>query len=87
MENIYVKSVTVESAQPGKLRNISSVTKAADFLANEWPGKRGRLHGLAQRACLEAEDGDATGEMAPSVFVEAAKEAEIYVENTSWVHY
>jgi hypothetical protein len=80
MENVHFKSVTVESLFPGKLRTIASVAEAAEFLLNEWPGKRGRLHGLAQQACLEAMDGSATGDMARSVFVEAAKEADIYVE-------
>ncbi|MEK1853445.1 MAG: DUF982 domain-containing protein [Phyllobacterium sp.] len=87
MENVYFKSVTVESAHPGKLRNISSVATAAEFLLNEWPGKRGRLHGLARQACLEAMDGTGTGDIARSAFLDAATEANIYVENTSWVHY
>jgi hypothetical protein len=87
MQNVYFKSVTVESAYPGKLRNISSVATAVEFLLNEWPEKRGRLHGLARQACLEALDGTVTGDMARSAFLEAAAEANIYVENTSWVHY
>jgi hypothetical protein len=80
MENVHFKSVTVESLFPNKLRTIHSVAEAAEFLLNEWPGKRGRLHGLAQQACLEAMDGSATGDMARSVFVDAAKHADIYVE-------
>jgi Protein of unknown function (DUF982) len=87
MENVYFKSVTVESAYPGKRRNISSVATAVEFLLNEWPEKRGKLHGLARQACLEALDGTVTGDMARSAFLEAAAEANIYVENTSWVHY
>jgi hypothetical protein len=82
MENVHFRSVTVESLFPDRLRAIASVAEAAEFLLNEWPGKRGRLHGLAQLACLEAMDGSATGDMARSMFIEAAKEADIYVEGS-----
>lgn len=82
MENVHFRSVTVESLFPDRLRTIASVAEAAEFLLNEWPGKRGRLHGLAQLACLEAMDGSATGDTARSVFIEAAKEADIYVEGS-----
>jgi hypothetical protein len=79
MENIHFSVVTVETSRLGQIRKITSVTQAAAFLLSEWPGNRGRLHGLARQACLEALDGTITGEMARSAFIGAAKEAGIFV--------
>lgn len=79
MENIHFSVVTVETTRLGELRKITSVTQAAAFLLSEWPGQRGRLHGLARHACLEALEGTITGEMARTAFINAAKEAGIYV--------
>jgi hypothetical protein len=78
MENIHFPAVTVETTRIGQLRNITSVTQAAAFLLSEWPGKRGRLHGLARQACLEALEGNVAGDLARTAFVDAAREADIY---------
>ncbi|QND53198.1 DUF982 domain-containing protein [Phyllobacterium sp. 628] len=85
MQNAQFKPVTVESLHSCKLRNIGSVAEAAEFLSSDWPGERGRIYLLARMACTEAMEGHATAAMARSVFVEATMEADIYVENTTWV--
>jgi hypothetical protein len=81
MENIHFSVVTVETSRLGQRRGITSVTQAAAFLLSEWPGERGRLHGLARQACLEALEGTITGEMARTAFIDAAKEAGIFVRD------
>lgn len=81
MENVHFDTVTVETDRVGQLRNITSVTEAASFLLAEWPGKRGRLHALARLACLEALERTITGDDARAAFIDAAKEAGIYIDD------
>ncbi|WP_245425171.1 DUF982 domain-containing protein [Phyllobacterium brassicacearum] len=57
---------------------LRSQRRAVAFLLSEWPGKRGRLHGLARQACLEALEGNVAGDLARTAFVDAAREADIY---------
>ena len=83
MENIHFPAVTVETTRIGQLRNITSVTQAAAFLLSEWPGERGRLHGLARQPCLEAIVGNVSADLARTAFVDAAKDADIY-KSAGW---
>ena len=83
MENIHFPAVTVETTRIGQLRNITSLTQAAAFLLSEWPGERGRLHGLARQACLEAILGNVTADLARTAIVDAAKDADIY-KSAGW---
>ncbi|MBQ9353993.1 MULTISPECIES: DUF982 domain-containing protein [unclassified Phyllobacterium] len=85
MKDAQFKPVTVESLHSFKLRNIGSVAEAAEFLSSDWPGERGRIYLLARMACNEAMEGHASPAMARSVFVQATMDADIYVENTTWV--
>jgi hypothetical protein len=85
MKDAKFKPVTVESLHSFKLRNIGSVAEAAEFLSRDWPGERGRIYLLARMACNEAMEGHASPAMARSVFVQATMDADIYVENTTWV--
>jgi hypothetical protein len=80
MPNIYFPSVTVEAAHDGKSRTITSVLQAADFLMNDWPPNRRRLHGLARQACLDALEGSLTAAEARAVFIDAARDAKILVD-------
>lgn len=63
----------------GKTRNISSVDEAAEFLLEDWPVKRSRKLTAARQACLDAIRGKITCTVARNVFIEAAKEADIYI--------
>ncbi len=79
MENADFPVVKVETGTPGEARSITSVMEAEAFLLTEWPGKRARLHGLARQACLDAMDGNTDADLARNVFIEAAKDANIYI--------
>jgi len=80
MPNIYFPSVTVEAVHDGKPRTITSVLQAADFLMDDWPPSRGRLHGLARQACLDALEGNLTGAEARAAFIDAARDAKILLD-------
>ncbi|MBZ9603246.1 DUF982 domain-containing protein [Phyllobacterium chamaecytisi] len=47
---------------------------------NDWPPERGRLHGQARQACLDALEGNLSGAEARAVFIDAAKAAGILVD-------
>lgn len=80
MPSISFPSVTVVAAHGGKPRTITSVEQAAGFLMNDWPPERGRLHGLARQACLDALEGNLSGAEARAVFIDAAREADILMD-------
>ena len=73
-------SVTVETAHGTRPQTITSVEQAADFPINDWPPERGRLHGQARQACLDALEGNLSGAEARAVFIDAAKAAGILVD-------
>jgi hypothetical protein len=72
--------VTIEPAQLGKPRNISSVTEAAEFLFMNWPHPDGAKLCIARQICFDALDGKASVAEARSAFIEAAKEAGIFLD-------
>ncbi|CAN7666801.1 DUF982 domain-containing protein [Phyllobacterium sp. LjRoot231] len=80
MPCISFPSVTVEPARGGKPCTITSIEQAAEFLTNDWPPERGRLHGLARQACLDALKGNLSGADARAVFIDAAREADILMD-------
>jgi Protein of unknown function (DUF982) len=71
--------MTVMTAHVGKMRNISSVDEAAKSLLNDWPIKRSRKFTAARQACLDALENKATATEARDAFIEAAREADIYI--------
>lgn len=74
-------NITVESVQPGKLREISSLADAASFLLSEWPNDYlGPAHSLARLACAAALDGHQSASSARKAFIDAAQDADIHVE-------
>ena len=72
--------VTIESYRLGKPKNISSVTEAAEFLLMKWPLHEGQKLKAARQRCFDALDGKASAADARSAFIEAAKEAHIFVD-------
>ncbi|UXN67473.1 DUF982 domain-containing protein (plasmid) [Phyllobacterium sp. A18/5-2] len=79
MRDLRFPCVTIETESLGGTRNISSVEEAADFLAMYWPIKTGEKFVEAKRACIDALNGRIMCTAARSAFIEAAKEADIYV--------
>ncbi|UXN59171.1 DUF982 domain-containing protein [Phyllobacterium zundukense] len=79
MRDLPFPYVTIETEPLGGTRNISSVEEAADFLEIYWPIKTGKKFVEAKQACIEALEGKIMCTAARSAFIEAAKEADIYV--------
>lgn len=71
--------VTIMTEHVGKERNISSVQEASEFLLHDWPIKNSRKLTAARQACLDALHGKITRTKARQAFIEAAREAEIYI--------
>jgi Protein of unknown function (DUF982) len=77
-------AVTIELDKSSELRNVSSVTEAADVLWMQWPKQKGKKLSAARQACLDAIEGKRTVDEARAAFVAAAKEAKILVWNSAW---
>lgn len=80
MEDKPFKEVTVMTRQLGKMKVITSIMQAAEFIVNEWPGEETERLDIAKHALLECYDGKLSPGVARMAFIEAAKEADIYVE-------
>ena len=80
MINLSFPCVTIEIRQSGKLSNIGSVPAATEFLMMNWPTHDGEKLELARKTCLKALDGMTTVTEARAAFIEAAKEAGIFVD-------
>jgi hypothetical protein len=65
--------------QIGKMHDVTSVEEAAENLAMNWPVKDGPMLSAAKQACLEALEGRITCTEARTAFIEAAREANIYI--------
>jgi hypothetical protein len=79
MRNLQFPYVTILTGDVGKMRNITSIEGAAEFLLYHWPQPSGEKLTAARKACMDALHGKITCTTARDPFIEAAKEAEIYV--------
>ncbi|MGN7772188.1 DUF982 domain-containing protein [Phyllobacterium sp. 22552] len=66
--------------QLGMMKVITSIMQAAEFIVNEWPGTDTERLDIAKHALLECYDGKLSPGVARMAFIEAAKEADIYIE-------
>jgi hypothetical protein len=75
--------ITVETAQPGRLDNITNTEQIAEQLAEQWPtAHRGAAYKKAVRVCLAHLRGkDASA--VRKAFIGAAKEADIFADDGS----
>lgn len=72
--------VTVMTSKLGVMRGIGTVADAAKFLLYEWPeGKAGPKHLNARKVLLSCLEGNCSPAIARVAFVEAAREANIYI--------
>ena len=72
--------VTVMSRRPGQMINIGTVYDAAKFLLEEWPPERiGPKHLNARIILLSCLSEECSPAVARVAFVEAAREANIYI--------
>jgi hypothetical protein len=79
MRNLPFPYVTIETDHLGRVCNVSSVEEAAEYLMMYWPIKTGPKLAAARQACLDALAGTIMCTAAREAFIEAAKEAGIYV--------
>lgn len=71
--------VTVSMGATGKTGNICSVAEAAEWLVLYWPIAKGEKLSGARQACFDALDGKITCTKARNAFIDAAREAGIYI--------
>ncbi|WP_457302823.1 DUF982 domain-containing protein [Phyllobacterium sp. P5_D12] len=72
--------VTVMTSKPGQMRGIGTVYDAARFMLEEWPTERsGPKQSNAKVILLSCLEGKCSPAVARVAFVEAAREADIYV--------
>ena len=73
--------VTVLTREPGKMRGISSAYDAAKFVLEEWPGvEDGPKLSTAKAILLKCLEGGCSAAVARVAFIEAAREAHIFME-------
>ncbi|MDR6636234.1 hypothetical protein J2X72_005048 [Phyllobacterium sp. 1468] len=71
--------VTVLTSKPGQLRGIGTAYVAARFILEEWPITEGSKLATARLVLLTCLEGGCAAAVARVAFVEAAREANIYV--------
>lgn len=81
MRNLPFPYVTVLTGNGDKIRNISSIEEAAEFLLYHWPLARGEKLSAARLACIDALHGKIICTAARDAFNEAAREAHIMSGN------
>jgi len=79
MRKLPFPYVTIMTHQVGRTHNVSSVEEAAESLAMNWPIKSSDQLSTAKQACLDALEGRIMCTAARDAFIEAAKEAGIYI--------
>ncbi|MEK1886391.1 MAG: DUF982 domain-containing protein [Phyllobacterium sp.] len=77
------QTVTVLTIQPGEMLGIGSAFDAAKFLSQEWPAEEGSKLSMARAIVRKCLQGECSAAVARVAFVEAAREANIFVEAQS----
>lgn len=80
MEDKPFKAVTIMTSQVGRMLVINSTLRAAEYLLTEWPVFSGEKLSIAKHALLKCIEGEMSPGVARMAFIEAAKEADIYIE-------
>ncbi|MEI4482515.1 MULTISPECIES: DUF982 domain-containing protein [unclassified Phyllobacterium] len=78
--NTEFPRVTVKSNGASGLCHVVSVEQAAELLLLDWPVHDGARLKMARQKCFEAIDGRLPAADARAAFIEAAKEAYIFVD-------
>ena len=79
MSKLPFPYVTIAADEAGNTKNIASVGEAALCLIEHWSQKGSDKFEAAKRACLNALDGKITCTQCRDAFIDAAKEAGIYI--------
>ncbi|MEK1886155.1 MAG: DUF982 domain-containing protein [Phyllobacterium sp.] len=72
--------VQIFGRKPGQIVGITSAYDAAKFLLEEWPYESGAKLSMAKAILLKCLEGGCSAAVARVAFVEAAREANIFVE-------
>ena len=78
---LFTKAITIETPTRGRLRVVGSVRAATEMLLSEWPeaARHTPAHNAASRACLAFLAGTGSTTKARAAFLEAAKDADIFI--------
>ena len=81
MAEHHFEVVTIETGQPGRLANITNIQQIVDRLNNNWPAahRGGVAYQRAVKACMDNITGKKNIEAVRAAFIEAAKDADIFV--------
>lgn len=74
------RRVQVFGRPPGQLVSVTSAYDAARFLLEQWPDQAGPKHLMAREILLKCLEGNCSAAVARVAFIEAAREAGIYME-------
>ena len=83
MRDLFFEHVVIKSPRSGMVLNVSSVKEAGDLLAHFWAKQCGPYHLAATDVCSRALAGKASAVEARLAFVEAAREIDVYVLETT----
>ncbi|MFK0692227.1 DUF982 domain-containing protein [Mesorhizobium sp. IMUNJ 23033] len=75
----FEEPVMIETANPGAYRTLVSVSEAAIFMMESWPGEHGQRHRVALQACTGHLTNPEKVETARQAFLAAAEEAGLVV--------
>lgn len=76
----FSKPVPVAIGVFGEIQNLCNAGQAVDLLAKHWRSAGSQKHLAALRLCKQALNGDVSAEVARDAFVDAAREAHVFVE-------
>jgi hypothetical protein len=80
MAEDHFEPVTIETDQPGRHLIVTNIQQVAMRLTAKWPAPRkGAAYRKAVQACMAHLDGKRNVGAVRSAFIEAAKEADIFV--------
>jgi hypothetical protein len=80
MRDDHFEAVRIETDQPGRHVNVTSVRQVAERLTDKWPSSRqGVAYNRAVKACMDHFSGKRNIEAVRAAFIEAAKDAGIFV--------
>ncbi|WP_416362504.1 DUF982 domain-containing protein [Phyllobacterium sp. 0TCS1.6A] len=83
MPNKGFQEVTLLTRQPGKMRVITTLEDAAEFILRDWPFDDASPElDAAKRALINSHEGKMSPGVARFALIEAAKVANIYVQPT-----
>ncbi|WP_082529983.1 DUF982 domain-containing protein [Rhizobium sp. Root1203] len=72
-------AVVFQTHSLGTIHTVKNTKAAAEWLLLYWPLSQGDDHSAAMEACLRVLEGSAPVEVAREAFIDACKEADIFV--------